>query len=79
MNYLRHIIGMPKLDKETFEAIYVPQSNKKEKEAVPTQYNDHVDNPTEHNVLPSTADGTVTPDDTAENDFEQTDMAYTGG
>jgi hypothetical protein len=38
-----------------------------------------VDTPKKPNGLPSTADGTVVPDDTAENDLEQTDMSYTGG
>lgn len=77
MNYLRHIIGMPKLDNETFEAIYRRQGDPKEEGTM--QHNDIVDTSTEPSGLPSTADGTVTPDDTVDNDFEQTDMAYTGG
>jgi hypothetical protein len=64
MNYIRHIMGMPKLDDDTFEAIYAHQS-------------DPVVTSVPHES--STADGTAKPDDTTDNSFEQSDMAYTGG
>lgn len=76
MNYLRHIMGMPRLDNETFEAIYAHQG-------VQNEVHNVTDAPTakphNNNGLPSTADGSVIPDDSATNDFEQNDMAYTGG
>ena len=56
-NYLRHILGMPDLDQETFEAVYQNQSS---------DANNNADN---------NADDL---DDTAENDFEQNDLNYTG-
>lgn len=56
-NYLRHILGMPDLDQETFEAVYQNQSS---------DANNNEDN---------NADDL---DDTAENDFEQNDLNYTG-
>lgn len=55
-NYLRHILGMPTLDEETFEEVYRDQG--KDKSATTT-----TDRPV---------------DDTVDNDFEQSDMAYTG-
>ena len=55
-NYLRHILGMPTLDEETFEEVYRDQGKDK-----------------------SAATATDRPvDDTVDNDFEQSDMAYTG-
>lgn len=55
-NYLRHILGMPTLDEETFEEVYRGQGKDK-----------------------SAATATDRPvDDTVDNDFEQSDMAYTG-
>lgn len=55
-NYLRHILGMPTLDEETFEEVYRDQGKDKS-----------VTTPTDRPV-----------DDTVDNDFEQSDMAYTG-
>lgn len=52
-NYLRHILGMPELDEETFNNIYASQG---------------VDTEHEFNT-----------DDTVDNVFEQSDLAYTGG
>lgn len=51
-NYLRHILGMPDLDEQTFTEVYQNQTNDK-------SVNDSID-------------------DTAENDFEQNDLSYTG-
>lgn len=55
-NYLRHILGMPDLDQETFESVYQGQ----------TSANNNANNDTDNL------------DDTAENDFEQNDLSYTG-
>lgn len=61
-NYLRHILGMPELDKETFEEVYSSQYTSStmsmDEEANNDDFND---------------------DDTIDNDFEQSDEAYTGG
>lgn len=57
-NYLRHILGMPDLDQETFESVYQNQSGAS---------NNNVENDTDN-----------LEDDTAENDFEQNDLSYTG-
>ena len=57
-NYLRHILGIPELDKETFEEVYRAQGA--------TNTNNT-----------SVSDTAV--DDTVENDFEMSDMYYTGG
>lgn len=56
-NYLRHILGMPDLDQETFESVYQGQTSAN---------NSNADNDTDNL------------DDTAENDFEQNDLSYTG-
>jgi len=62
MNYIRHIMGMPKLDRETFETVYAQQG---------TTYSATLESFEEPNTngLPSTADGAVKPadepDDTA--------------
>ena len=61
MGYLRHILGLPDLDVDTFNEVYKPQMKGKET-------NDTGTNTGEHKQ-----------DDTAENDFEQNDQAYTGG
>lgn len=62
-NYLRHILGMPELDDETFEEVYQSQNSKQE------------------GTSPEGPEGTGNgnPDDTVDNDFEQSDEAYTGG
>lgn len=57
-NYLRHILGMPALDEETFKEVYQGQDK-----AAGTQ-----DDATQDDF-----------DDTVDNDFEQSDAAYTGG
>lgn len=57
-NYLRHILGMPDLDQETFESVYQSQSS------------------ASNNNAENNADNLE--DDTAENDFEQNDLSYTG-
>lgn len=69
-------MGMPRLDNETFEAIYAPQGKQNESPDVPDA---PTTKPHNNQGLPSTADGSVIPDDNADNDFEQSDMAYTGG
>lgn len=56
-NYLRHILGMPDLDEETFESVYQGQTSANNNNA---------------------GDSTDEFDDTAENDFEQNDLSYTG-
>lgn len=56
-NYLRHILGMPDLDEETFESVYQGQTSAN---------NNNAGNNTDEF------------DDTAENDFEQNDLSYTG-
>ena len=56
-NYLRHILGMPDLDEETFESVYQGQTS------------------VNNNNAGDSADEF---DDTAENDFEQNDLSYTG-
>lgn len=56
-NYLRHILGMPDLDEETFESVYQGQASAN---------NNNAGNNTDEF------------DDTAENDFEQNDLSYTG-
>ena len=62
-NYLRHILGMPDLDEETFNEVYRNQS---------------ADSTNNTGVNPG---GTVGDhvDDTIDNDFEMSDMYYTGG
>ena len=76
MNYIRHIMGMPKLDRETFETVYAQQG------ATYAATLESFEEP-DTNGLPSTADGAVKPadepDDTAQNDLEQNDQAYVGG
>ena len=59
-NYLRHILGMPDLDQDTFESVYQSQ----------TSANNNADT--------DTGNDTDNLDDTAENDFEQNDLSYTG-
>ena len=63
-NYLRHILGMPDLTEETFNEVYREQGADKKL------------NNTGVNNEGSTAGQ---PDDTVDNDFEQNDLAYTGG
>lgn len=65
-NYLRHLLGIPDLDEETFKEVYRNQGADK--------------NPNNAGVnQTSTADGTRKPDDTVDNDLEMSDMDYTGG
>lgn len=73
-NYLRHILGMPRLDEDTFNKIYGEASH---------DDNDpdtsDIDNLDEDDAKgQSTATGKK-PDDTAQNVFEQSDMSYIGG
>lgn len=56
-NFLRHILGMPDLDQETFDDVYKPQSK---------------------DDITAGVDPDADADDTAENDFEQNDLNYTG-
>lgn len=63
MNYLRHVLCLPELDKETFDQVYKPQAEDKKKDAGTGSV------PTEGRV----------PDDTAQNDLEQNGEAYVGG
>jgi hypothetical protein len=63
-NYLRHILGMPDLDEETFENVYRSQGA----------------NGTPNNAGVTNTSTTVRqPDDTVDNDFEMSGMDYTGG
>ena len=64
-NYLRHILGMPDLDQETFERVYQNQSKKADNKSVDP----------ETDLDDDTGDDF---DDSAENDFEQNDLNYTG-
>ena len=64
-NYLRSILGMPYLDEETFNSVYLKQSS----------------DSTDNNVSNSTGNNDTAPgqeDDNVDNDFEQNDLAYTG-
>lgn len=63
-NYLRHILGMPALDEDTFEEVYRSQS-------------DNNTNNAGVNAEDTAAD--FNDDDTIDNDFEQSGEAYTGG
>lgn len=76
-NYLRNILGMPDLDEKTFDETYKPQSaevaaaNAKaaaEAQLAAQQANQDAKDAEDQD-----------PDDTAENDLEQSDEAYTGG
>jgi hypothetical protein len=53
-NYLRHILGLPDLDQETFEEVYQGQSTK---EATEREVDDTVDNDFEQNDLAYTGSG----------------------
>lgn len=72
--YLRHILGMPELTKETFEDVYLPQAGTDPSKA--SADSTKVDGV--HNNG-TTAGEPRKEDDTAQNDFEQNDMKYTGG
>lgn len=63
-NYLRSILGMPYLDEETFESVYLKQAS-----------DDKVNN-TSSNVSNNNTEANS--DDKVDNDFEQNDLAYTG-
>lgn len=62
-NYLRHILGVPELDEETFNDVYRVQGAADANNASVINNNTASDEP----------------DDTIDNDFEQSDMYYTGG
>lgn len=64
-NYLRSILGMPYLDEETFNSVYLKQSS------------DNNDNNTGNNTSNNNA-ASGQEDDSVDNDFEQNDLAYTG-
>lgn len=64
-NYLRSILGMPYLDEETFNSVYLKQSS------------DNKDNNTNSNTSNNEAEASQE-DDNVDNDFEQNDLAYTG-
>jgi hypothetical protein len=72
MNYIRHIMGMPKLDNETFETVYAPQSKHD-----PVDNTPNMEEPGEGVSISEPV--TPKPDDTVENDFEQNDLSYVGG
>lgn len=63
-NYLRHILGMPDLDEETFTEVYRDQGANDTNNA---------------GVNSGTTAAFGNFDDTVDNDFEQSDEAYTGG
>lgn len=73
-NYLRHILGMPELDKETFEAVYAVQAGASKEPGVDDSDGQSTDGNFEEEPLDGFND-----DDTIDNDFEQSDAAYTGG
>lgn len=64
-NYIRHVLGMPEITKEEFEAIYKPQGAEKSEDG-----NAH------NNKLPSDKSKDRSG---PERDLEQNDMNYTGG
>lgn len=66
-NHLRKIASIPQVDDETFERIYVKQGILEQK-AGPLRDDEKVNN----------EDDVVVRNDTADRDFEQNDMAYTG-
>lgn len=68
-NYLRSILGMPYLSEETFEQVYLKQSEDKSAKE---------DDNTDNNPGNNKAGAQEQPDDTVDNDFEQNDLAYTG-
>lgn len=63
-NYLRSILGMPYLDEETFESVYLKQAS-----------DDKVNNTSSNTSNNNTE---ANSDDKVDNDFEQNDLAYTG-
>lgn len=65
-NYLRRILGCPDLDEETFKEVYQNQGADKTNNA-------------SVNNNEAVGDGEEDFDDTIDNDFEQSDLAYTGG
>lgn len=69
-NHLRRILGMPDLELDDFDEVYKPQG------AV-VGNGTNVADPGK-GPKPPTPKETQAPDDTAENDQEQSDMAYTG-
>jgi hypothetical protein len=83
MNYLRHLLGMPDLDKKEFEDIYKPQAPSVTDPNNAGVNDTNTDGPgTEQNPKV----GGVKPDgkttnfgDTTDNTLEQSDMSYTGG
>ena len=60
---------MPYLSEETFEQVYLTQSEDKSAKE---------DNNADNNPGNNKAEVQEQPDDTADNDFEQNDLAYTG-
>lgn len=67
-NYLRKMSSLPEMDKKTFEDVYATQSDKVETENKPGKDSENKANKKSEEK----------PDDTAENDFEQNDLNYTG-
>lgn len=72
-NYLRSILGMPYLDEETFNSVYLKQAGAKD--ANNTGNNTGND---EADAEEGNAGASYNTDDTVDNDFEQNDLAYTG-
>lgn len=59
-NYLRHILGMPHLDQETFDEVYKPQANKGKQDnpkQATDEFDDSVENDFEQNDLNYTGSG----------------------
>jgi hypothetical protein len=69
-NFLRHILGAPELTTKVFEEVYKPQGTMKQ-----------LLNPNggQEKAEPKDGQPKSNPDDTVDNDFEQSDEAYTGG
>lgn len=65
-NYLRHILGMPRIDSETYQEVYGSGDTKQPVPVVP-----------KNSEAP--AGDEFNNDDTVDNAFEQSDMSYVGG
>ena len=73
MNYIRHIMGMPRLDNDTFEEIYAPQGAAKNETSLGHAAADGVQTSPDMQGKPASTD------DTVDNDFDQNDQVYVGG
>jgi len=81
-NYLRHILGVPDVDKKVFEEVYKPQgvdnsevNNEDGTKEVDTEHKDVIDNGKDKD----NSNGFKDSDDASKKDFEQNELGYTGG